>query len=235
MNDVLRATVFDLDDTLIDSGDAWERVCADFTARHGHRWRPQDGIALHGNGHWASYVAGLCTGPVDSADVVDACTGLMAEACAAGRVEALPGAVELFREAGRHGPVGVATASPRRFVLAALEHLGLAGEVTAVVCGEDVVRAKPAPDPYLRAAAAMGLPPSCCLAVEDSPNGIRSAAAAGMPVLAIPRDRMELPADIAHLPLAQAPDATHALPLLAHLLTRHPEPALPGRPFDTAG
>src|SRR5690242_15626818 len=115
----------------------------------------------------------------------------MAEACAAGRVEALPGAVELFREAGRHGPVGVATASPRRFVLAALEHLGLAGDVTAVVCGEDVVRAKPAPDPYLRAAAAIGLPPSCCLAVEDSPNGIRSAAA-GMPVLAVPRDHMEL-------------------------------------------
>ncbi|MGW0969619.1 HAD family hydrolase [Streptomyces sp. NPDC002516] len=234
MNASPRATVFDLDDTLIDTGDAWSRVCADFTARHGHLWRPQDGIALHGNGHWASYVAGLCTDPVDAADVVEACAAVMAEACAAGRIRALPGAVELFREAGRHGPVGVATASPRRFVLAALEHLGLADDVTALVCGEDVTRAKPAPDPYLRAAEAIGLPPSCCLAVEDSPNGIRSAAAAGMPVLAIPRDGMELPAEIADLPLAEAPDATHALPLLTRLLTRDLEPALPGRPSGPA-
>lgn len=235
MNGVLSATVFDLDDTLIDTGDSWERVCADFTARHGHRWRSRDGTALHGNGHWASYVAGLCGGPVDTAEVIEACTDVMADACAAGRIQALPGAVELFREAVRHGPVGVATASPRRFVLAALEHLGLAGDVSAVVCGEDVTRAKPAPDPYLRAAAAIGVPPSCCLAVEDSPNGIRSATAAGMPVLAIPRDRMELPVDIAHLPLAQAPDAAHAMPLLTRLLARRPEPAVPGRPVGAAG
>ncbi|MFF3617057.1 HAD family hydrolase [Streptomyces sp. NPDC002580] len=232
---MLRATVFDLDDTLIDTGDAWERVCADFTARHGHRWRPQDGVALHGNGHWASYVAELCGGQVDAREVVEACTAVMADACAAGRIQALPGAVELFREARRCGPVGVASASPRRFVLAALEHLGLAGQVTTVVCGEDVIRAKPAPDPYLRAVAALGFPSSSCLAVEDSPNGIRSAAAAGMPVLAIPRDRMQLPADIAHLPLAHAPDAKRARPLLVRLLARRPEPALPGGPVGAVG
>ncbi|MGW1069681.1 HAD family hydrolase [Streptomyces aureus] len=232
---MLRATVFDLDDTLIDTGRAWERVCADFTARHGHVWRPQDGIALHGNGHWASYVADLCGGAVETAEVVETCTRVMAENCAAGRIRALPGAVELFREAGRHGPVAVATASPRLFVLAALQHLGLASGVTAVVCGEDVARVKPAPDPYLYAAAALGLSPSCCLAVEDSPNGIRSAAAAGMPVLAIPRDGMHLPADLARLPLARARDAVHALPTLIRLFGRRPEPALPGRRSDAIG
>jgi beta-phosphoglucomutase-like phosphatase (HAD superfamily) len=47
---MFRATVFDLDDTLIDTQDAWPQVCADFTARHGHRWRAQDSSALHGNG-----------------------------------------------------------------------------------------------------------------------------------------------------------------------------------------
>ncbi|MET7290532.1 HAD family phosphatase [Streptomyces sp. NPDC005573] len=230
MSAVLRATVFDLDDTLIDTADAWGRVCADFTAVRGHRWRPQDGRALHGNGQWASYVAGLCDGRVDTTDVVEACTDAMVVACAAGQVRALPGAVALVRAARRHGPVAVATASPRRFVHTVLQHLGLDGLMAAVVCGEDVTRAKPAPDPYLRAAASIGLAPARCLAVEDSPTGIRSAAAAGMPVLAVPRRRMTLPADVAHLPAAHAPDAVQALPVLTGLLSglvARPEPDRP--------
>ncbi|MGW0412389.1 HAD family hydrolase [Streptomyces collinus] len=233
MTPVLRATVFDLDDTLIDSGGAWSRVCAAFAARHGHRWRAEDEAALHGNGGWAPYVAGLCGGAVSGADVVASCTAAMVDECAAGRVRALPGAVDLVLEAGRHGPVGVATASPRRFVLAVLKALGLAPGLSAVVCGEDVVRVKPAPDPYLRAAAELGVPPSCCLAVEDSPNGIRSAAGAGMTVLALPRGGMRLPDGVLHLPAAQAGGAAEAVPLLSRLLTparpkAGPAPAVSG-------
>ncbi|MET8580813.1 HAD family hydrolase [Streptomyces collinus] len=233
MTPVPRATVFDLDDTLIDSGGAWSRVCAAFAARHGHRWRAVDETALHGNGGWAPYVASLCGGAVGSADVVESCTAAMVDECAAGRVRPLPGAVELFLEAGRHGPVGVATASPRRFVLAVLERLGLMPGLSAVVCGEDVARVKPAPDPYLRAAAEVGVPPSRCLAVEDSPNGIRSAAAAGMTILALPRGGMRLPADVVHLPAAQAGTAADAVPLLSRLLApdpreRGPAPAVSG-------
>ncbi|WP_405827558.1 HAD family hydrolase [Streptomyces sp. NBC_01176] len=222
MTRALRATVFDLDDTLIDTGDAWGRVCADFVARHGHRWRAEDTVALHGNGGWASYVSALCGGAAGVAEVVETCAAAMVDECAAGRVRALPGAVELVLEAERHGPVGVATASPRSFVLAALEGLGLLAVLRAVVCGEDVVRVKPAPDPYLRAAAEVGVPPSGCLAVEDSPNGIRSAAAAGMYVLAVPRGGMTLPADVAHLPAARAHSAAEALPLLTRLLAPRP-------------
>ncbi|MEU2619848.1 HAD family phosphatase [Streptomyces sp. NPDC007157] len=218
MTPARRATIFDLDDTLIDSGAAWSGVCAAFTARHGHRWRAEDDAALHGNGGWASYVAGLCHGAVSSAEVVETCTTAMVDACAEGRVRALPGAVELVVEAGRHGPVGVATASPRRFVLAVLKGLRLYPELSAVVCGEDVVRVKPAPDPYLRAASAVGIPPSRCVAVEDSPNGIRSAAAAGMTVLAVPRGGMPLPVDVSALSAAQAGSATSAVPVLRRLL-----------------
>ncbi|MFJ6835464.1 HAD family hydrolase [Streptomyces sp. NPDC091209] len=221
-----RATVFDLDDTLIDTASAWARACARFTTGHGHVWRAQDTAALHGNGNWASYVAGLCGGTATTAEVVEACTAEMVDACAAGEVRALPGAVELVLEARRHGPVGVASASPRRFVRAALEEVGLAAELRAVVCGEDVVRVKPAPDPYLRAAAEIGVPPSGGVAVEDSPDGIRSAAAAGMRVLAVPRAGMTLPDDVAHLPVALARTATEALPLLTRLLTSRPEPLI---------
>ena len=223
-----QATIFDLDDTLVDSGDAWGRVCGAFAARHGHSWRAEDDAALHGNGGWATYVAGLCGDVVSAAEVLDSCTSAMAEECAAGRVKALPGAVDLVLEAERHGPIGMATASPRRYVLAALSALALTGRMRTVVCGEDVTRNKPAPDPYLRAAAAVGVAPSDCLAVEDSPRGIRSAAAAGMRVLAVPRGGMTLPAEVAHLPAAHARDAADALPLLTMMLTSRPEPALNG-------
>ncbi|WP_187285780.1 HAD family hydrolase [Streptomyces sp. ME109] len=223
MTRVLRATVFDLDDTLIDTGDAWARVCADFVACHGHHWRAEDTAALHGNGGWASYVAGLCGGAAGPAEVVEACGAAMAAACAAGRVRALPGALDLVREAGRHGPVGVATASPRRFVLAALEGLGLSTMLRTVVCGEDVVRVKPAPEPYLRAAAGIGVPPSGCLAVEDSANGIRSAAGAGMSVLAVLRAGTTLPPEVGLLPVARTHGAAEALPVLTRLLAPQPE------------
>ncbi|MFJ9345406.1 HAD family hydrolase [Streptomyces sp. NPDC101237] len=221
-----RATVFDLDDTLIDTAGGWARACAAFSARHGHRWTAADTAALHGNGGWASYVAGLCGGTADAADVVEACTTAMVGEHAAGLVRALPGALELVLEAERYGPVAVATASPRRFVHAVLDGLGLTDRLSAVVCGEDVERAKPAPDAYLRAAARIGVEPAGCLAVEDSPNGIRAAAAAGLRVLAVPRDGMRLPAPVDRLVTGRARTAADALPLLRRLAGagREPEP-----------
>ncbi|MFF4901925.1 HAD family hydrolase [Streptomyces sp. NPDC001068] len=224
MTPTRRATVFDLDDTLIDTAGGWARACAAFAARHGHRWSAADTAALHGNGHWASYVAGLCGGGADAAQVVEACTTVMVGEHTAGLVTALPGALELVLEAERHGPVAVATASPRRFVRAVLDGLGLTARLGAVVCGEDVVRAKPAPDAYLHAAALIGVPPADCLAVEDSPNGIRAAAAAGMRILAIPRDGMRLPVPVARLVTDSAHTAADALPLLRRLLDARHEP-----------
>ncbi|MFE5214875.1 MULTISPECIES: HAD family phosphatase [unclassified Streptomyces] len=223
MTGVHTATVFDLDDTLIDTAGAWPRACAAFSARHGYRWRPEDTAALHGNGNWAAHVAAVCGGRATTAEVVDACTDIILDEHAAHPVRPLPGALDLVAAAERHGPVAVATASPRRFVLTVLDALRLTTRMSAVICGEDVGRAKPAPDPYLRAAARIGLPPSACLAVEDSPAGIRSAAAAGIRVLAIPRHGMRLPAGIAHLPAAQARSAVEALPLLTRLHTSRPE------------
>jgi HAD superfamily hydrolase (TIGR01509 family) len=220
---MLQATIFDLDDTLIDSGPWWDRICGTFAARYGHRWNAEDSAALQGNGNWPRYVAGLCGRAVSPHEVIEACTATMASECAAGRVTALPGTLELVREAESHGPIALATASPRLYVQAALDALGLAGRMRTVVCGEDVTEGKPAPEAYLRAATAIGMPPETCVAVEDSPNGIRSASAAGMQVLAIPRAGTTLPVDIAKLLTAQARDAVQALPILAGILTALPE------------
>jgi beta-phosphoglucomutase-like phosphatase (HAD superfamily) len=69
-------------------------------------------------------------------------------------------------------------------MLAALAVTGLSFPVT--VCGEDVSRTKPDPEPYLLAAARLGVPPAGCVALEDSPNGVTAARAAGCPVIAVP-------------------------------------------------
>ncbi len=65
----------------------------------------------------------------------------------------------------------------------------------AAVSSEEVPRGKPAPDVYLEAAARLGVPASACAAVEDSSNGLRSAAAAGMAVIAVPRPEYPPAAD----------------------------------------
>jgi len=67
-----------------------------------------------------------------------------------------------------------------------LELAGLADAFTATVSSEEVPRGKPAPDVYLEAARRLEVAPGDCAAVEDSTNGLRAAAAAGMTVIALP-------------------------------------------------
>lgn len=74
------------------------------------------------------------------------------------------------------------------------------------VSSEEVERGKPAPDVYLRAAAALAVDPSECVAIEDSSNGLRAAVAAGMPVVAVPNPHY--PPDPDALALAAAAVAT---------------------------
>lgn len=82
-------------------------------------------------------------------------------------------------------PFTLASSGPRRKVLFSLQSAGLAGAFPHFICGDDVARAKPAPDVYLAAAALVGAAPAECLAVEDAPNGVQAARAAGMQVVAV--------------------------------------------------
>ncbi len=76
-----------------------------------------------------------------------------------------------------------------------LDVSGLRSAFAAAVSSEEVPRGKPAPDVYLEAAARLGVPPAACAAVEDSSNGLRSAAAAGLAVIAVPRPEYPPAAD----------------------------------------
>jgi HAD superfamily hydrolase (TIGR01509 family) len=104
------------------------------------------------------------------------------------RVTARAGAVEAL---GRLRPayrLALATNAARAEVALVLDRLGMAGLLDATVAREDYRRAKPAPDAYLTAAAALSLPPAACVVVEDTERGVRAALAAGMRVVAVPHD-----------------------------------------------
>jgi HAD superfamily hydrolase (TIGR01509 family) len=99
----------------------------------------------------------------------------------------LAGVVELFREARAEGiKVGVASSSSREWVCGHLERLSFIEGWDTIVCRADVEHAKPAPDLYLKAVETMRVTPAEAVALEDSPNGIASAKAAGLRVVAVP-------------------------------------------------
>ncbi|MFI5777633.1 HAD family hydrolase [Nocardia sp. NPDC051570] len=105
----------------------------------------------------------------------------------AGRLETKTGVFELLDELDRQGiPRAIATSSGRERTDHHLEVAGIADRFDAVVTRSDVTRGKPHPEPYLTAVAALGADPEHTIAVEDSPNGLRAAHAAGLRCMLIP-------------------------------------------------
>jgi HAD superfamily hydrolase (TIGR01509 family) len=97
-----------------------------------------------------------------------------------------PGAVELLTALGEQGvPSALVTMSWRSLAEAVVGALP-EGTFAAVVTGDEVEHGKPHPEPYLAAATALGVAVEDCVAIEDSPTGVRSAVAAGVPTLAVP-------------------------------------------------
>lgn len=218
---MLVATVVDLDETLADSAATWQRVFRTVAARHGHTWTDRDWTAIQGTSspNWSTYLARHCrdlTPEQAAAECVDG----MVTAVHDGGVGLLPGAADLVTTAAELGPVAVVSASPRRYVHAAVTTFGLAAHLHATVTGDDVMHGKPAPDPYLLAAHHLGVAPGQCVAVEDSASGIRSAHAAGMTVLAIPNTTTARDTEVLRLADHQAPDAHIATKTLLTLLAR---------------
>jgi HAD superfamily hydrolase (TIGR01509 family) len=183
----VRAVVFDLDGVIIDSEQVWEEVRRGYVAEHGREFLPDTQQRLMGMStpEWARYLAedvgvGLPPERV-AADVLDR----MAERYRA-RVPLIPGAVDAVHRIAARFPVALASSSARALIDRVLESAGLTGVFRTTLSTEEVPRGKPAPDVYLTAVAKLGLTPAVCAAVEDSSNGLRSAAAAGLTVIAVP-------------------------------------------------
>ena len=125
-----------------------------------------------------------------------------------------PGLMELLRFLKRgEYRMAVATSTSRRSALPYLERAGAAPYFDRIVCGDMLEKSKPDPDIYLKAAAALGVSPAVCMALEDSPNGIRSAHAAGMRAVMVP-DLFEPDAELQKLLFACVPALSDVIGLL---------------------
>ncbi|MDQ3905221.1 MAG: HAD-IA family hydrolase, partial [Actinomycetota bacterium] len=102
------------------------------------------------------------------------------------RLPLLPGAIDVVERLATRWPLGLASSSPRRLINAVLESAGLTHQFQVSVSTEEVTAGKPSPAVYQTVVQRLGVHPSQAVAIEDSSNGLRAAAAAGLGVLAIP-------------------------------------------------
>jgi len=193
---VIKAIVFDMDGVLIDSEPVWERVRRKFVADRGGRWAEdaQDRMMGMSTAEWSAYISADFGVRLTPAQVAEQVIAAMAAEYQA-HLPLLPGAVDAVRELSARWPLAVASSAPRSLIEAVLDTSGLRPAFAAAVSSEEVARGKPAPDVYLEATARLGVPASACAAVEDSSNGLRSAAAAGLAVIAVPRPEYPPPAE----------------------------------------
>jgi HAD superfamily hydrolase (TIGR01509 family) len=187
VTDVLAAVLFDMDGLLVDTEPLWLETETAVMARLGARWTAGDQEALLGGSmaRTVSYLLAKATRPAPRQDVERWMIDGMLDRVRAGRVVVRPGARELVSAvAAAEVPYALVTSSQRSFAAAVLDATGLPFPVT--VCGDDVSVTKPAPEPYLLAAKLLDVDPARCVALEDSPNGVASAGAAGCRVVAVP-------------------------------------------------
>lgn len=183
----LAAVLLDMDGTLVDTEPAWMAAETALAEVHGATWTRTQALALVGSALPDAAAAwrhgtGLSL-PTDV--VVDA---WLAHVVASVRetVPWRPGARELLADLRRHAvPRALVTMSWRPLADAVLTALP-PGTFDAVVTGDVVTHGKPHPEPYLRAAAELGVHPGRCVAVEDSATGAASAEAAGCVVVVVP-------------------------------------------------
>jgi len=176
-----------MDGLLVDTEPLWFEAESAVMARLGGRWGEADQQALVGGSlqRTVDYLVARAVRPASAAEVAAWLVSGMRELVAARDVPMLPGAGELLAEVTLAGiPHALVTSSEREIMDAVIARIGVSFRVT--VCADDVLRAKPDPEPYLLAAARLGADPARCVALEDSPNGVAAAEAAGCRLIAVP-------------------------------------------------
>ena len=190
------AVLWDMDGTLVDTEPYWMAAEIELVESYGGTWTVEHAKALVGNDLLvsAAYIRDHADLPLEPDDIVlrllDGVIARMRE-----HVPWRPGARRLLAELRENDvPCALVTMSWQSLARTFLDEVP-SGTFAVVVTGDQVTRGKPHPEPYLHAARLLGVEPSDAVAVEDSPTGVTSATAAGVPVLAVPHI----------LPIAEAP------------------------------
>jgi HAD superfamily hydrolase (TIGR01509 family) len=190
------AVIFDMDGVIIDSELNWDRARIAVVAEYGGSYHA--GVAADVMGmtppEWAQYLHDRVGIPLPPADIERAVVRQLAADYERDR-PFYPGAIDVVRAVGTRWPAGIASSSGRELIDLVVGLAGLTDVLRVTVSGAEAGRGKPAPDVYLRAAELLGADPRACAAIEDSGNGIRSAKAAGMRVIAVPNAEFPPPAE----------------------------------------
>ncbi|XVX21975.1 HAD family hydrolase [Actinomycetota bacterium] len=181
------AVLWDMDGTLVDTEPYWIRAEHEIVEEAGGVWSDELAHQLVGNDLMVSAEFIRAHSPIE-ADPVTIIEDLLGRVIAQVRdhVPWRPGARELLAELrAADVPCALVTMSWRSLASTVAEALP-EGSMQAVIAGDDVTQGKPHPEPYLAACRALGVEPAHCVAIEDSPTGVRSATAAGVPTIGVP-------------------------------------------------
>ncbi len=188
---MIRGIVFDFDGLILETEGPDYRSWRELYEGYGcalplERWAGLIGTAEHGFDPYAELEAQLGR-PLDRAEVRSRRRARYAELVAEEQV--LPGVLDYISDARRLGlRLGVASSSSREWVVGHLESLGLLACFDALACRGDAPRTKPDPGLYLRVLEVLDVRPEEAIALEDSPNGVAAAKAAGLFCVAVPND-----------------------------------------------
>jgi HAD superfamily hydrolase (TIGR01509 family) len=183
----LQAVLFDMDGLLIDSERVWLEVEMQVVAWLGGTWTEEHQQALVGGSLsvGVAYMLELTGADVPPEEVGRRMLDGMYERLSES-VPLMPGAKELLVELKDAGvTTALVSSSHRRLIEPVLDAVGR-GFFALSVAGDEVARTKPDPEPYLAAAARLGAVPARCAVLEDSPNGVAAAEAAGCVTVAVP-------------------------------------------------
>jgi len=181
------AVLWDMDGTLVDTEPYWFDIEFELVAEFGGTWTDADAHSLVGfdlldSAHELRTRGGVRLEPVEVVErLLDGVIRRVAD-----QLPWRPGAPELLAECVAAGvPCVLVTMSWRRLADAVIAAAPPGSFVTSVT-GDEVSNGKPDPEPYLTAAAAVGVDPAACVAIEDSPTGVAAALAAGCATLGVP-------------------------------------------------
>jgi HAD superfamily hydrolase (TIGR01509 family) len=181
------AVLWDMDGTLVDTEPYWIAEERSLVQAHGGVWTDEHANQLVGNDLLVSAEYILAHSPIELTPVEivhELLAGVVARVTE--HVPWRPGARELLASLVAHGvPCALVTMSWESLATAVVSNLP-SGSFVVVITGDVVSHGKPHPEPYLSAARLLGVDLGACIAIEDSPPGVASAVAAGIPTIAVP-------------------------------------------------
>ena len=183
----LSAVLWDMDGTLVDTEPYWMAAETPLVERFGGTWSHEQALALVGLGLEDSARIFQSAGVRMSVDaIIDHLTDDVMRQLGETGVPFRPGARELLASLRAAGiKTGLVTMSMRRMARTVVDLIDFEA-FDVVIAGDDSTRPKPFPDPYLQACEALGVTPDEVVAIEDSPNGLRSAVASGAATIGVP-------------------------------------------------